>query len=160
MRRSWNTKGQALVEFALILPIFVLLLLGIFDFGRAIYAYNTVLNASREGARHAIVDQTAANVRGAAAQHAVALGIDPADVDVDYRTAAAPNATGSCNGSVGTQTVVGCTAVVRVEYRYDAATPLIGNLVGQITVAGETRFPVEFACPQPGHTDCPKGDTP
>ena len=50
-------RGQALVEFALVLPILILLLVGIFDFGRAVYAFNTVNNAAREGVRLAIVDQ-------------------------------------------------------------------------------------------------------
>ena len=50
-----KSRGQTLVEFALILPIFVLLLVGIFDFGRAIYAYNTISNAAREAVRVAIV---------------------------------------------------------------------------------------------------------
>ena len=48
-------RGQALVEFALVLPLFVLLLLAIFDFGRVIWARNVLENAAREGARQAIV---------------------------------------------------------------------------------------------------------
>ena len=56
-RRAGNERGQALVEFALVLPIFVLLLVAIFDLGRAVFAYNTLTNAAREGARMAIVNQ-------------------------------------------------------------------------------------------------------
>ena len=48
--------GQELVEFALILPLLLLLFLGIIEFGRAILAYNTIANAAREGARYGIVD--------------------------------------------------------------------------------------------------------
>lgn len=48
-------RGQALVEFALVLPLFVLLLLAIFDFGRVIWARNIIENAAREGTRQAIV---------------------------------------------------------------------------------------------------------
>ncbi len=48
-------RGQALVEFALVLPLFVLLLLAIFDFGRVIWARNVLENAARESARQAIV---------------------------------------------------------------------------------------------------------
>ena len=46
-----------MVEFALVVPLFVLLLVGLFDVGRAVYAYNTVNNAAREAGRLAIVDQ-------------------------------------------------------------------------------------------------------
>ncbi|HLE59087.1 MAG TPA: TadE family protein, partial [Candidatus Limnocylindria bacterium] len=52
-----SRRGQTLVEFALILPIFLLVLVGIFDMGRAVYAYNTISNASRQAVRLGIVDQ-------------------------------------------------------------------------------------------------------
>ena len=40
--------GQELVEFALILPLLLLLFLGIIEFGRAMLAYNTIANAARK----------------------------------------------------------------------------------------------------------------
>jgi hypothetical protein len=46
-------KGQGLVEFALILPVFLLLLLGIIEAARIIWAYMTVQTAVREAARYA-----------------------------------------------------------------------------------------------------------
>lgn len=46
-----HSRGQSLVEFALILPLFVLLLVGVFDIGRAFFAYIAISNAAREGAR-------------------------------------------------------------------------------------------------------------
>jgi hypothetical protein len=48
-------RGQALLEFALILPIFVVAILGLIDVGRAIWANNAVANAAREAARYAAV---------------------------------------------------------------------------------------------------------
>lgn len=53
-RRS-SSRGQALVEFALVAPIFFLLLFGIIEAGRFILYYQTLNNATREGARYAIV---------------------------------------------------------------------------------------------------------
>jgi hypothetical protein len=53
-RRS-RTRGQALVEFALIAPIFILALLALIEFGRAVYYVQMLHNAAREGARYAIV---------------------------------------------------------------------------------------------------------
>lgn len=55
MRRR-SERGQSLVETALVLPILLIILMGIFDFGRAIYAYNAVSNSAREAARLAIVN--------------------------------------------------------------------------------------------------------
>lgn len=49
--RRRRGRGQALVEFALALPIFLILLMGVFDLGRGIYMYNGVSEAAREIAR-------------------------------------------------------------------------------------------------------------
>ncbi|MGC9361190.1 MAG: TadE/TadG family type IV pilus assembly protein [Anaerolineae bacterium] len=48
-------RGQELVEFALILPLLLLLMVGIFEFGYVVFAYNTLSNAVREGARYGSV---------------------------------------------------------------------------------------------------------
>jgi Flp pilus assembly protein TadG len=54
LRRS-SPGGQALVEFALVVPIFLLLLLAVIEFGRFILAYEAANHAVREGTRYAIV---------------------------------------------------------------------------------------------------------
>jgi Flp pilus assembly protein TadG len=54
-RGGTHERGQALLEFALILPIFAVALLGMIDVGRAIWANNAVANAAREAARYAVV---------------------------------------------------------------------------------------------------------
>ena len=56
-RRSRRSRGQALVEFALIFPIFMLALFGIIDVGRYVYVSNSLNEASREGARFGSVEQ-------------------------------------------------------------------------------------------------------
>ena len=48
--------GQSLVEFAVVLPIFLLILAGILDFGLGLYSQMTVINAAREGARLGVVE--------------------------------------------------------------------------------------------------------
>ena len=53
--RERRGRGQALVEFALVAPIFFLLLFGIIEGGRFILYYENLNNATREGARYAIV---------------------------------------------------------------------------------------------------------
>ncbi len=53
--RRRGEAGQDLVEFALVLPLLVLLFFGIIEFGRVIFTYNTLANAAREGARFGIV---------------------------------------------------------------------------------------------------------
>src|SRR3954468_656604 len=56
-------RGQALVEFALVIPLFLLILMAVFDFGRAVFAYNSVTNAAREGTRFAIVNQNVPSIQ-------------------------------------------------------------------------------------------------
>jgi Flp pilus assembly protein TadG len=51
-------KGAAAVEFALVMPLFFMLILGIIEFGRAIMVEQIITNAAREGARIAIVPGT------------------------------------------------------------------------------------------------------
>ena len=56
-------RGQAIVEFALILPVFILILLGIMEFGLVFHQYLVVTAASREGARVAALGGTDAETR-------------------------------------------------------------------------------------------------
>jgi Flp pilus assembly protein TadG len=53
--RQQRERGQALVEFSISVTVFLMLLMAIFDFGRAIYMYNGVSQAAREVARTASV---------------------------------------------------------------------------------------------------------
>ncbi len=50
-RPGERERGQALVEFAVILPIFLLIVFGVFDVGRAVYVNSVLSQAAREGAR-------------------------------------------------------------------------------------------------------------
>jgi hypothetical protein len=50
-----QSRGQSLVEFALILPIFLMLLVGLFDLGHVVWANNAISTATREATRFAIV---------------------------------------------------------------------------------------------------------
>jgi len=56
-------KGQTLVDTALLLPIFILILAGILDFGWILGNQLMVSNGSRDGARYAIVNSEAANLQ-------------------------------------------------------------------------------------------------
>jgi Flp pilus assembly protein TadG len=50
-----KSRGQAMVEFALLSSLLLLLVMGIFDFGRAIAAYINIAEAAHEGARQLIL---------------------------------------------------------------------------------------------------------
>jgi Flp pilus assembly protein TadG len=146
------SRGQAMVEFALVVPLFILLLVGLFDVGRAVYAYNTVNNAAREAGRLAIVDQFEAHVQAEGAGAASGLGIAADDVVVEFQ-----EVNGTTCTALGSASVVRCVAVVTVPYDYQAATPLIGNIVGTIAISGQSRFPISVNC---AASTCPLGSQP
>src|SRR6266699_2915884 len=80
-RRSGNDsrdRGAVAVEFALLLPMLLLLLFGIIDFGRALNAQITLTQAAREGARLASLNQPNVVSRTQAA----ATGLSPVSVSV------------------------------------------------------------------------------
>ena len=143
-KRTSGSRGQSLVEFALVAPFVILMIFALFDFGRAIYAYNAVSNAAREGARIAIVDQGPASggvslAAQEAADQATALGLDPSDsneIRVTYRL---PDLSANCP----TPPSFGCVAEVRVQYAFKAITPMIDGIVGPITLSSTTQIPVE-----------------
>lgn len=54
-RGAGGEGGQALVEFALAIPLLLLIVTGLFDLGRAVWQSNTLAYAAREGTRYAVV---------------------------------------------------------------------------------------------------------
>jgi len=126
------------VDFALILPLLLVILFGMLDFGRAIYAYNTINNAARSGARVAIVDQNLARIEDTAKDHAVALVVT---VTIDFRHTL-PNTDPTLNPAC-TPLEQGCIAMVTVANTFEPVTPIIGSIVGDISLSGRTEMPVE-----------------
>ena len=55
-KRMTNERGAALLETAITLPIILLICVGIFEFGRAYQTWQVITNASREGARAAVIN--------------------------------------------------------------------------------------------------------
>ena len=82
--RHRGRVGQAIVEFALVLPIFLLILCAILDFGVLLYSRMTVINAAREGARAATLmagePRSAIQARAGDRATAAAGGLDVATV--------------------------------------------------------------------------------
>jgi hypothetical protein len=159
LRRGTRARGQALVEFALVIPLFLLLMVALFDMGRAVFAYNTLTNAAREGARMAIVNQDKPTIiKRAKSQTAIVELNDPSVSVAFYQMAAdgTPDYSDPCN-----LVAVGCLAIVSFEATYVPITPLIGNLFGHggVTFTAESILSVEYRCPNddfPTPAQCPK----
>jgi len=157
-RGATRSRGQALVEFALVIPIFLLVLVALFDVGRAVFAWNTLTNAAREGARMAIVNQDVASiVQRATSQTSIAETAVP-NVTVTFKESdpnADPSLNANCN-PVG----FGCVAIVRFETTYTPMTPIIKNILfpSGVTFVATSVEVVEFTCPNATTTaaNCPK----
>jgi hypothetical protein len=118
-RRS--QEGQGLLEFALVLPVFLALLLGTVDIGRGIWANNTVANAAREAARYAAV-------RGGSKLNACVVGptlLAPGDIPAAGPACPIPSPSkqGIKNVAIGYLAAAGTNVVVTVCY----GTPCSGD---------------------------------
>ena len=153
-----RSRGQALVEFALVIPIFLLLLVALFDLGRAVFSYNTLTNAVREGARMAIVNQDVPSIVARAKSQTAIVELDDPSVKVNfYQTAAdgTPDLSDKCD-----LVAVGCLAVVSFEATYRPFTPIISNILfgSGVTFTAQSVLSVEYRCPNDDYTaaQCPK----
>jgi Flp pilus assembly protein TadG len=114
--------GQSLVEFALVVPVFLLVLFAIVDFGMAFHAWITVTNSAREGGRLGSVHASAAAIEQRVRDTADTLDQDNLSVTVTN----ADDQGGQPGESV----------VVDVSYSYSLMTPLADllNLVSGGTI--------------------------
>jgi Flp pilus assembly protein TadG len=128
--RSRKNYGQALVEWALILPILLLIILVTIDMGRAVYYYSVIYNAAREGARYGTIDHTdTEGIEAAAKNLAVGLDTSPSVFGVSTFT----------NGPPLTH------IRVTVTYQFFPATPMVTALFesNHITLTSQSTMRIE-----------------
>jgi Flp pilus assembly protein TadG len=139
--------GQALAEFALIAPLLFILIFGIVDMTRAYNAWVTIQGAAREGARYGVTGQTTCAggpatrvgcIDHVAKEHTNSLTNNESTVTVSVRNWQYPDyANPAVQGNPGDQ----CDALeVRVDYEFEPATPLIGSLIGGVTMTARERM--------------------
>lgn len=109
-RPHGGERGQSLVEFALVIPIFLVVLFAIVDFGMAFHAWITVTNSAREGGRLGSVHASAAAIEQRVRDTADTL--DQGNLSVTVTNA----------DDQGGQP--GESVVVDVSYSYSLMTPL------------------------------------
>lgn len=113
--------GQGLVEFSLLLPVMMIIIFGVIDFGMGLRSYISLTNATREGARFAAVGNPAGSFPSqcdgstnttVVGRTCVAIeGLDLSnvtDIEVDYPEGQEP----------------GNSVVVSADYTYEYITPL------------------------------------
>jgi Flp pilus assembly protein TadG len=105
--------GQGLVEFAMLLPVLIILMFAIFDFGLAMNHRVVISNAAREAARYAATGQAPDNVKARAVQQSEGLIASADDVSVTYYDT---NADGRLTS--------GDSVAVNINYAYKLVTIL------------------------------------
>ncbi|MFD1735257.1 TadE/TadG family type IV pilus assembly protein [Bacillus salitolerans] len=109
-----NEKGQSLVETALVLPILLLLIVGIIDFGRVLYFYSHLQLATQETARLGGLGKTDIEITDFARDY-IDIG-DPAQLSITIT----PNQASRTSGDYVT---------VNLEFPVTLITPIISSLV-------------------------------
>jgi Flp pilus assembly protein TadG len=133
-RRLSSDQGQTAVEFALVAPFIVVLLLAVIQFGVAFHNYVTITDAARAGARKAIVARFASGnfddakqaVRDSASNLDQSVLNQPGAIDVS-------DPSGMTSGTLVT---------VTVKYPYTISIPLLGMTVssGTLTAVAKERL--------------------
>jgi Flp pilus assembly protein TadG len=124
-------RGQALVETALILPVLLMLVLGILEFGRAWNTKQVITDAAREGARLAVVynpDVDQADVEAAIATALSRSGIPGTAVEIDF------DRDPESSGGKWRKTDDLQTVYVGVQYRFGFFGPLLKAISGSETI--------------------------
>ncbi|OGO18768.1 MAG: hypothetical protein A2Z14_06355 [Chloroflexi bacterium RBG_16_48_8] len=125
-RNLLKERGQDLAEYALILPIFLLVVMSIFDMGRAVYSYSALQNSVREGARYGIIHpDDITGIENVVRQKAVGLDIRGLNIFTSYPSDE--------------------TIQIRATFRFQIITPIIGALFGsnEVTLKGQATMHIE-----------------
>lgn len=123
-----NSKGQSLVETALVLPLLLLIVFGTIEFGRVFNAYLVVSNASREGARAAAVGKSNSEITTMATDKAASIG------------------TVSVTISPSGSRPYGSKVTVTVNHTLNLIVPIIRTIIapsGSLNVSSSTSMRVE-----------------
>jgi Flp pilus assembly protein TadG len=154
-----RSTGQGLVEFALVFPVFILMLFGLIDMGRFVFTDSIMSQAAREGARLAAVEASwigstdascgttggpvcpvdaaalAGDITTAANRMVAGLGGTITNV---YVSCDAPGAepTGAWTGTTCTTNSDSNVVSVRVVFTYAPFTPIVNSIVGSVVRQG------------------------
>lgn len=121
-----SEKGQSLVEFALVIPLLVMILFGIVDFGRIFHTYLTLDHAGREAARAASIGKDDTTIKSVAVNDASSINLTTDQVSISPSTRTS-----------------GSDVKITITYPVDFLTPVIGQIIGTFDLKDTTVMRVE-----------------
>jgi Flp pilus assembly protein TadG len=139
-RQRASESGQAVIELALTLPLLLLIVMGILDFGLMFQRYEVVTNAAREGARVGVLpNYTAADVQARAQQYLTSGGLN-GSATVNVVVGPSPPF------GVSAKTVNQVNVTVQYVHTYLFVGPILnlfGGSLGSVTLQGVSTMRVE-----------------
>lgn len=143
MPQRWS--AQSIVEFALVLPIFLMMTLGVVEIGRLVFTNHQVSNAAREGARYAVAHGAKSDpvADQAAVQSYIkekVTGLKADQLNVEARWPGDLSASADCpSGSKNP----GCPVHVTVSYQFQ---PIVGMVFGSgsIPLKAESKMRIHY----------------
>ncbi len=168
--RFFGTRAQSMVEFAIVLPILLALLVGILEVGRMVFVYAVAVNASREAVRFAsaigfndntyyLKYQYCSGIRAVAKKYGFLLNLQDSNIAIAYDSGPGTTAitTKCAAGTTNDSTVVATMGKTRVKVtvsaNYSPITKLIPittrtftatsyrTIVGNVAIATPTPHP-------------------
>ena len=138
-----RSRGQSMVEFALVLPVVLLVILGGIDFGRVFLGWVDLHAMARHAADYAAANPDAWSTvdpdAGAQAEYLRQIQAEAQDINCVVPSVPAPSFPSGPNGNDG----LGVPVTVRISCSFYLITPMIGAIVGNpVTVTASAAFPI------------------
>jgi hypothetical protein len=141
IKRSFDS-GQDLVEFAITSFLLLMIVMVIFDLGRAVYYYSALDNAVREGARYGIVfPDDLTGIHNEVHGFALGLNLDAAQPQISFMSSYADPGNPTYDPQQQHSLIKVCAS-----YTYTAATPFVRGILGsqQITLNNCSTMKLEY----------------
>jgi Flp pilus assembly protein TadG len=140
-RSRKSQRGAAALEFALVVPVLIILVFGIVDFGLMINSQSVFANASRDAARAGSFSATQSEIQTVVTSETSYLSnVSDVTTTVTCRLPGSPGA--NCSGSYDAGRTSGGTVIVNISYQHHWLTPALLGLpnVSVITKTSEMRI--------------------
>ena len=145
--RSRDQRGVVAVEFALVMPLLLLLVFGTIEFGFMLNRDMIVGNASRDGARLASLNGTYTEVRDSITSELSQSGIPTSGattIDICILPAAATTCTNMTASAYDAAATSGAVTLVKVSYEHPFMTPFMSSFLGDsVSLEQGTQMRVE-----------------
>lgn len=131
-------RGAALVEAAVVLPLFLLIVLGIIEFGRAMMVTQLITNGAREGARRSVLDGSTNAIVEAHVKSFLSGAASVTDADITVEVTLTPDVGNTTTGNEVGDAMPGDMVNVVVSIPYDKVSYLAGGFLSGKMLSAKT----------------------